>query len=109
MLVGRPNPHTYPFESISMSVKSPYGADSQSTKIELAGDDLFEALQYNQSWGLPSLVQWLTKLAQRLHAMAPNDGSRVSVGAGSQDLIYKAFTALINPGDTIFVEAPTYP
>lgn len=109
MLAGKPNPDTYPFANITMSIKSPNPADSSLTNVEIAGQDLTDALQYGSTAGVPALVDWLTNMAQKIHGLEPGDGARVSVGAGSQDLLYKAFTALISRGDAIFVEAPTYP
>ncbi|KIY66406.1 TdiD protein [Cylindrobasidium torrendii FP15055 ss-10] len=115
MLVGRPNPATYPFERVTLDVKSPYASgsttpDSQSDieTIDIVGDDLSEALQYSQSFGVPALNKWLFTLMQQEHGVSQAD-ARVTIGAGSQDLLYKAFTAIVNPGDSIMVEAPTYP
>ncbi|KAF9020567.1 TdiD protein [Hymenopellis radicata] len=110
MLAGKPNPSTYPFTRITMTVKSPSPlSDPTLTDIELGGDDLSTALQYSMTSGLPALVEWVTELAAQVHGITPGDGARVSMGSGSQDLLYKAFSALINRGDSIIVEAPTYP
>ncbi|KAK0199870.1 TdiD protein [Desarmillaria ectypa] len=110
MLAGKPDPDTYPFAHMAMSVKSPNpSVDPSLTDIELGGHDLATALQYNESGGVPELVQWVTSLLKDIHELGEEDGSRVCIGAGSQDLLYKALTALIDPGDTIIVEAPTYP
>ncbi|KAF8907747.1 pyridoxal phosphate-dependent transferase [Mucidula mucida] len=110
MLAGKPNPSTYPFTRITMTVKSPSPlSDPTLTDIELGGEDLTTALQYSMTSGLPALVEWMTELAAQVHDIAPGDGARVSMGSGSQDLLYKAFSALINRGDSIIVEAPTYP
>ncbi|KAK0450426.1 pyridoxal phosphate-dependent transferase [Desarmillaria tabescens] len=109
MLAGKPDPNTYPFASMVVSVKSP---DSSSlTDIELRGEDLATALQYNESGGVPELVEWVTGLLKDVHELGEEeeDGLRVCIGAGSQDLLYKALTVLVDPGDTVVVEAPTYP
>ncbi|KAJ3522241.1 hypothetical protein NMY22_g11975 [Coprinellus aureogranulatus] len=82
MLAGKPHPETFPFEYIHLG----YGLTS----------------------GYPELQDWITKLVERVHSRSTSEGWRVSVGPGSQDLLYKSFHALLNPGDTIIVEGPTY-
>ena len=118
MLAGKPNPETFPFNHISFGIKAstslspPTGADQ--TELTLRDEDLTTALQYNFTSGIPELVRWVHGLMEEVHlggATAGEEGSswRVSLGHGSQDLLYKAFCALLNPGDTIIVEGPTYP
>lgn len=92
-----------------MAVRSPDRTDPSLTEIVIRDDDLDTALQYNQTSGIPELVQWLTELNMHVHGIRQGEGWRVSVGSGSQDLLYKAFSALVSPGDSIFLEAPTYP
>jgi hypothetical protein len=63
-LAGKPNPSTFPFESITMKIKpGVHGHDesaassSQPHEITISGDRLAEALQYGATAGLPSLVK----------------------------------------------------
>jgi tryptophan aminotransferase len=94
------------------------------TELVLKDDDLAMALQYNMTAGIPDLVSWVTDLMETVHCASHKTSSlslpsskkegqqnswRVSLGPGSQDLLYKAFCALLDPGDTIIVEGPTYP
>ncbi|KAJ7601199.1 TdiD protein [Mycena floridula] len=110
MLVGKPNPETFPFASISMTVRSPTpGIDKELTELVINDEDLVAALQYGVTSGDPELVRFLTELNLAVHGGQRNDSWRVSVGSGSQDLLFKAFTALINPGDSVLIQAPTYP
>lgn len=67
-LAGKPNPSTFPFESITLKIKSDGHADasgkangapipSQPEELTISGDRLNEALQYGATAGLPSLVK----------------------------------------------------
>ncbi|KAJ4482362.1 TdiD protein [Lentinula aciculospora] len=110
MLAGKPNPSVFPFVSLTMEVRSPNPQINDSlTDLRLDGQDLAAALQYGPTSGNPALVKWLTDLTCHLHGSQLNEGWRVTVGSGSQDLLYKAFSALVEAGDAIFLESPTYP
>ena len=121
MLAGKPNPSTFPFSHITLGVKSPTPTASCSSEagmeLVLKDDDLAMALQYNMTAGIPDLVSWVTHLMETVHCTPSSKSKeevakpnwRVSLGPGSQDLLYKAFCALLDPGDTIIVEGPTYP
>lgn len=71
-LAGKPNPSTFPFESITMKIKpgvqgqEEHAAESGSSnangasrphEITISGDRLAEALQYGATAGLPALVK----------------------------------------------------
>jgi len=119
MLAGKPNPSTFPFDHITVGIKNPaasFDSASSTTEITLNDAELAEALQYGPTAGMPALVEWLMKLTEEVHCtrqpsqkQGGEGGWRVSLGSGSQDLLYKVFYALLNPGDTIIVEGPTYP
>lgn len=118
LLAGKPNPATFPFESLSLNLKPE--AEAGPTQLRIQGEDLVTALQYGSTAGIPKLVQWITQLQICMHvreAVAPGsklDGVagrtpwRVTTGNGSQDLLNKTFDALLNPGDVILVESPVY-
>ncbi|SPO22000.1 tryptophan amino transferase (transaminase) [Ustilago trichophora] len=118
LLAGKPNPDTFPFESLSLNLKPEAEAGPMSLNIQ--GEDLVTALQYGATSGIPKLVQWITHLQAHMHkreAVTPGsklDGVagrtpwRVTTGNGSQDLLNKTFDALLNPGDVILVESPAY-
>ena len=108
LLAGKPNTATFPITSISVNLKSPLNPSEEET-VTIGGPgssaDLNEALQYSLTDGHPDLNNWLSDFQAFVHKR-PRDGSwKLTIGAGSQDLIYKAFTALTNPGDSVLVEA----
>ena len=118
LLAGKPNPETFPFESLNLTLKSE--AEGGPTQLNVHGQDLVSALQYGPTAGNPKLVQWIMQLQVHMHrreAVTPGsklDGVagrtpwRVTTGNGSQDLLNKTFDALLNPGDVILVENPVY-
>ncbi|KAG7451388.1 PLP-dependent transferase [Guyanagaster necrorhizus] len=107
LLAGKPNAATFPFTSLSFTVRSPIDP-SRDVPVDLSQDELAEGLQYCETAGVPQLRNWLTGLQENIHGRQQGEGWRLSVGSGSQDLIYKAVTAMINPGDPILVESPVY-
>ncbi|KDN46146.1 PLP-dependent transferase [Tilletiaria anomala UBC 951] len=133
-LAGMPNPATFPVTSLTFTLSAdPEGsaaatangngpsAAKEEIKVEIKGEDLSLALQYSQTSGLPRLNKWLTTFVSELHnrkviepdneITAAKEGRhpwRLTVGAGSQDLLHKTFNALLDPEDSILVEAPCY-
>ncbi|ODO06131.1 tryptophan aminotransferase [Cryptococcus wingfieldii CBS 7118] len=106
---GRPNPVTFPFESITLNLKSPLGSTSTDIppSVTIDGEDLNVALQYAPSAGLPKLTSWLSDLQSTVHKRDKSDFA-ISLGSGSQDLMYKGFLAVLNPGDPVLLETPIY-
>lgn len=103
---GYPNPSQYPIESISLTLKT-------GESLDLNAEQLSQALQYGPTQGLPKLLDILRDIQKTIHK-APVDFDIV-VGNGSQDLITKvyriidkAFEMLLEPGDTMLIESPTY-
>lgn len=70
------------------------------------------ALQYGTTIGDPQLRRGLVRRLEREEAVAPGtfDGleSRVVVTTGSQQLLQLVTDVLIDPGDVVLVESPTY-
>lgn len=68
-LAGKPNAATFPFESITLNLKSPVpfqhasdngkanGHSEEITSIDISGPELDEALQYGATSGLPALIK----------------------------------------------------
>ncbi|PWN53397.1 PLP-dependent transferase [Violaceomyces palustris] len=124
LLAGKPNPTTFPIAEISMTLKPDavdgMGEDGQGKKLEIKGKDLETALQYGYTSGTVSTLKWLTDFQSRVHGREiVNQGDkldgvagrtpwRITIGVGSQDLLNKAFEALVNPGDVVLVESPVY-
>jgi len=76
--------------------------------LTIGPKELATALQYGPTTGIPSLLEWIWGLQEVSHGRRPNEGWRPSVGAGSQDVIYKAVNSILNPGDSVLVESPVY-
>jgi len=73
---------------MSLKVRSPDDS-GQETELVIDGDALTEGLQYSTTWGIKSLLGWLYGLQELSHRRKKGEGWRISVGAGSQDLLYK--------------------
>ncbi|PFH46195.1 hypothetical protein AMATHDRAFT_77778 [Amanita thiersii Skay4041] len=107
LLAGKPNGSMFPFTSFNFTARSPINPDKE-THLTIEGKELEASLQYSATAGLDELVGWLHGLQEKMHGRKRGEGWRISVGSGSQDLIFKAVTALVNPGDPILVESPVY-
>ena len=91
LLAGKPNPDTFPFTSFSFSARSPINP-KEETVLTIEGNELTQALQYGPTTGEKQLVNWIEGLQEFSHGRKKNEGWRVSIGAGSQDLIFKVET-----------------
>jgi kynurenine/2-aminoadipate aminotransferase len=99
---GLPNPALFPFRGIKMSL-------SDTTELEFTPAELNEALQYSPTPGIPKFVAQLKEMMQREHKPQMDDSTwTVSVATGSTDAIFKAFDMLVEAGDNVLIEAPTY-
>ncbi|KZT01535.1 PLP-dependent transferase [Laetiporus sulphureus 93-53] len=107
LLAGKPNAETFPITSLQFTMRDPTrpGGD---VKMELTEEELNRGMQYGPTSGFHDLREWMFGLQEYLHARGKGEGWGVSVGAGSQDLLFKAATALLDPGDAMFVETPVY-
>lgn len=105
---GVPNPNTFPFRTASITI-------GNGTTVEIGEDLMKRALQYSASSGIPELLSWLKNLQKSLHNpptvdYKPDEGQmEICVTTGSQEGLSKVFEMLINPGDTVLLDAPTYP
>ncbi|KDR77824.1 hypothetical protein GALMADRAFT_210056 [Galerina marginata CBS 339.88] len=107
LLAGKPNPFTFPFTSLSFNARSPGHSDEEIT-LNLSGAELAQGLQYGDTPGLGQLLDWLYGLQEIDHGRKRNEGWTIFIGTGSQDLIYKAVSVMVNPGDPVLIESPTY-
>ncbi len=78
----------FPFTSFSFTARSPTDP-SQETTTTIDGVDLAQSLQYGPTDGYKGLLEWLYGLQEKAHGRKKGEGWRISVGSGSQDLIYK--------------------
>ncbi|KAK3567338.1 hypothetical protein QTP86_019605, partial [Hemibagrus guttatus] len=104
---GAPNPNTFPFLSATIQMKNGETVLFDQTMMK-------RALQYSASPGIPELISWLKKLQKKLHnpptaSYSPEKGQmELCVTTGSQEGLCKVFEMLINPGDNVLLDAPTY-
>jgi tryptophan aminotransferase len=78
---------------IQLTARSPTELGKEIT-TELSGKALAEGLQYGPTAGIPSLIEWVYGLQEREHGRKRGEGWRVSIGSGSQDVIYKVLGQL---------------
>lgn len=101
-----PNPTLFPLDGITIKLK-----DGQV--YDLPRDRLDKALQYSSSYGFPELVDWIKVYQKEQHILPLQGASQVPdwdvcVTSGSQDALAKAFDMLLDEGDYILTEDPTY-
>ncbi|KAM9143625.1 kynurenine/alpha-aminoadipate aminotransferase, mitochondrial isoform 2-T3 [Pangshura tecta] len=105
---GAPNPNTFPFKMATITT-------GDGTAVNIGEDLMKRALQYSASAGIPELLSWLKDLQKSLHNpptanYSPDQGQmEICVTTGSQEGLSKVFEMLIDPGDNILLDAPTYP
>ncbi|CAL1591340.1 unnamed protein product [Knipowitschia caucasica] len=97
---GAPNPNTFPFLSASIQVRNGPTVTFDETSMK-------RALQYSASNGIPELLTWMKDLQKSLHN-PPNPHTDMCVTTGSQEGLCKVFEMLVNPGDNVLLDAPTY-
>ena len=108
---GAPNPSTFPFKSVSFEVPSAASIlnnsnDSLKT-LSFNDEELDIAFQYGLAKGIPPLYEYLKSFHNNIHKIPYNDWD-LCVSTGSQDLITRTFDAILEDGDSIIIEAPTY-
>ncbi|KOC70213.1 Kynurenine/alpha-aminoadipate aminotransferase, mitochondrial [Habropoda laboriosa] len=97
---GMPNTKTFPFEEITVTYKN-------GIKGKLTGDELSYALQYGPSQGCIPLVKKMRELQIHLHKPAYNDWD-ILFTSGSMDGCNKIFEMILELGDPVMVQVPTY-
>uniref|UniRef100_A0A8C0IPJ7 Aminotransferase class I/classII large domain-containing protein n=1 Tax=Chelonoidis abingdonii TaxID=106734 RepID=A0A8C0IPJ7_CHEAB len=105
---GMPNPNYFPFKTASFTLQD-------GTTIEIGEVLMKRALQYSSTKGIPEFLSWLRDLQMSLHNpptanYSPDQGLlEICVTTGSQDSLSKVFEMLVNPGDNVLLEDPSYP
>eukprot|EP01060_Flectonema_neradi_P034183 TRINITY_DN5933_c0_g1_i1.p1 TRINITY_DN5933_c0_g1~~TRINITY_DN5933_c0_g1_i1.p1 ORF type:complete len:421 (+),score=102.62 TRINITY_DN5933_c0_g1_i1:53-1315(+) len=97
---GLPNPAVFPITGLSAQMRGGGELVIEQQKVQAA-------LQYSASTGLPFFVDQLRALQERYHS--PPTERSIAVGTGSQSLLAQAFDMVLNEGDPLIIEAPTYP
>ncbi|XP_070553938.1 kynurenine/alpha-aminoadipate aminotransferase, mitochondrial-like isoform X2 [Ptychodera flava] len=105
---GMPNTEMFPFQEATFKLMD-------GTSLTVDKTLMKKALQYSATQGLPDLIEWLKKLQVAEHnpptynCHGEDKEMDLLVTTGSQDGLCKTFEMLINPGDSILMESPTYP
>ncbi len=92
---GIPDPETFPHEEIEQ-------AFSQCLK-----EAWKKALQYTESQGIPELREEISHFMRRT-GRCSTDPENIVITSGSQEALYVLSLALLDPGDVVIVERPTY-
>jgi 2-aminoadipate transaminase len=93
MTGGFPNPATFP--------------DLSDIAAELLAGDRAVALQYTPVEGIPSVREYLRDRQQQVQGARPEPDELI-VTSGGMECLALTCAALLEPGDAIAVEAPTY-
>lgn len=109
LLAGKPNPSVFPLAGLTLSAREP-GApvDAPLATLPLETGHLAEGLQYGAVAGWQPFLDWVTELQRREHGRDLKEGWGLTSGLGSNDLIYKAIHAIVNPGEPVLIESPTF-
>src|SRR5580704_11144746 len=92
---GFPDPETFPIDVLS------------GISARLLAQDAAVALQYSATEGLASLRDYLSGRLESLEGLRPGYGE-LMVTSGGIDCMELLAKSLIDPGDVVAVEAPTY-
>ncbi|MEJ2775153.1 PLP-dependent aminotransferase family protein [Sulfolobaceae archaeon RB850M] len=92
---GLPDPSTFPVEEIEKITQ-----DILKEKPE-------RALQYSTTSGLVEFRKELVNLSAKRGISGINENN-IFVTVGSQEALFMIFNLLVDPGDTVIVEMPTY-
>ena len=95
MTGGFPNPATFPSEELA------------EIAARLVRDDAAVALQYTPCEGIPSVRGYLLDRQEQLQGRRPQLEELI-VTSGGMECITLMCLALVDPGDAVVVEAPTY-
>lgn len=90
---GFPDPSTFP------------GSDFAAVLDKVASDAT--ALQYAPTAGLPGFRNWLAERLERLEGLRPRSAEMIVTSGGIEALELVA-KSLLDPGDVVLVEGPTY-
>lgn len=91
---GVPNPETFPKDAII------------EIAVRLLRDRPQEVLQYTTSWGPRPLREFLVRRMEEFGVARPIEG--ILVTSGSQQALDFLARVLLDPGDVLFVELPSY-
>jgi len=95
-----PSPELYPLEQVDAIL---------SEALDTAGQEL---LQHTPSEGFgplrDALASWMQRQAAGAGSSVDFDSARILIASGSQQALYLTARALVEPGDLVAIESPTY-
>ena len=95
MTGGFPNPRTFPTGEL------------EAIAGRLLREDAAIAMQYTPCEGIPSVREYLVERQEQLQGRRP-DTAELIVTSGGMECITLMCQALVDPGDPVVVESPTY-
>lgn len=95
---GYPSPESFPLARINLLHQ----------RVQSRPDYASSILQYGKTEGLPELLEVLPGFLSRENRQVKATPENIAVTAGSQEALAILGMMLINPGDEVAVESPTY-
>lgn len=95
---GYPSPESFPLAQISLLHQRVQSRPDYSSSI----------LQYGKTEGLPDFLEILPDFLNRKNRQVKATPENIAITAGSQEALAILGMMLINPGDEVAVESPTY-
>jgi tryptophan aminotransferase len=90
VLTGNPNPTVFPLAGVTITAREPgILGDAPLTTLEITPEHVAVGLQYGAVAGWQPFIDWLAELQYRQHGRSIKEGWRLTVGLGSNDMIYK--------------------
>ena len=73
---------------MQFNIRDP-GSSGGDVSMQLTDQELHIGMQYTFTNGLPALREWIIGLQEHFHSRHKGEGWTVTIGAGSQDMIFK--------------------
>lgn len=85
---------------------------SEAISEIINSDEVKSFLQYGTTQGLPRLkteiIKWIQEIESTVHSPLDIQAEDVVVTNGSQQLLYLISEAILDPGDIVLIESPSY-
>lgn len=92
---GLPAPELFPVEAMKKSAEAAFDEHGQ------------QVMQYGDARGVAAMRELVTKIVKEHENIDAKD-ENICMTSGSEQILELAAKALVNPGDTVLVEDPTY-
>lgn len=98
---GNPTPSLFPISSLQLTLKT-------GDVVNVQKDNIEKMQQYSPSFGLPFLVDHIKNMIKKEHKYETRSDWELCLTNGSQDGLSKTFDLLLDEGDYLIVDNPTY-